>query len=115
MSEDPFFVIRDNRSPGVRLSRVFTNDDPDQYLGYYENENGVPFVFSYSRRTKEAFLYFAEDKFHVIDGQTDEPLFPEVQRWLNACWRACVLRAWREEDEVLSEDEEAFYGDMAPA
>jgi hypothetical protein len=96
MAGDPFFVVRDKHTEVEGLPRLFTNDDPNLYLGFFENLYGEQWVFVFKRDTKEGVLYGGdigwEEPSPVVDGRAQIVLGKEEQMWLGACWQTCVRR-----------------------
>ena len=57
MTADPFFMIRNRHYASCGQPGLFTNDDPNLYLGFFENPFDEQWVFVYKRDTKEAVIY----------------------------------------------------------
>ena len=73
----------------------FSNEDPGRYHGYFENQHGEQWVFTYDRSTKTALLRGGDagwdQVYQVIDGQApDLILSPEELLWLKSCWAAAT-------------------------
>lgn len=71
------------------------DDDPNQYIGYFENPYGEQAVFVFDRTTRTATLYLGDAGWEtgraVIDGVVPDLVLGEVELlWLRACWQAAT-------------------------
>lgn len=94
MSE-PLLRIRNRHAPGCGDPPIVDGDDPDIYVGYFENPFGEQWVFTYYRKTKLAQLRGGDAGWNtpleVTDGAVSElVLGREESIWLAACWSAAT-------------------------
>lgn len=92
---NPLFIMNNNHSSSDENRLVFTNDNPNQYCGYFENEHGEQWVFLYDRKTGISELRGGdvgwENIYQVIDGHVIELILSaEEKMWLKACWNAAT-------------------------
>ncbi len=71
------------------------SDDPDTYIGYFENPFGEQWVFTYNRATKDAELRGGDTGwnhcFKVQDGAVADLILDKAELvWLMACWSAAT-------------------------
>lgn len=93
MMNNPFFVMKNNHVRNCGEPSLITNDDPNKYYGYFENEHGEQWVFVYDRRTKTAELSGGdvgwEQVFQIKNGHNDDLILNEEEKtWIQACWKA---------------------------
>lgn len=72
---------------------LITNDDPQKYYGYFENEHGEQWVFVYDHQTGTAELRGGDvgwDKvIHIYNGNANDLILNEEEKiWLQTCWKA---------------------------
>jgi hypothetical protein len=97
MSE-PFLQICNHHSASCGDPPIIAGDDPDLYIGYFENAFGEQWVFTYNRTTKKAELRGGDVEwrktYEVRNGAVPELVLdtPEIE-WLRACWRAAVPKS----------------------
>jgi hypothetical protein len=76
----------------IRESPRPDGDAPEQYVGYFVNENGEEAVYSYNGRTGEATIstgVTGESPHPVVNGEASGLTLTEAeQAWLRACWLA---------------------------
>ena len=91
MSE-PLLTIRNHHNPSCGDPPIVNGNDPNIYIGYFENPFGEQWVFTYDRETKRGLLRGGDAGWNtaieVEDGKPDVVLGPEESQWLEACWRA---------------------------
>jgi hypothetical protein len=97
MSE-PLLSISNHHLPGCGDPPIVNGDDPDLYIGYFENPFGEQWVFTYHRKTRTAELRGGDVGWNsvqsILDGTVgDLILGAEEAAWLQACWRAAVPQA----------------------
>lgn len=91
--KNPFFVMMNQHVKSCGDPNVITNDDPQKYYGYFENEYGEQLVFIYDRRTETAELCGGdagwENVFHIDNGKIQDLILNEEEKMLlQACWKA---------------------------
>ena len=95
-AEQIVFEASNNHSPNCGTPPAIRNvDHPDVYYGYFENEHGEQWLFSYDRRSRKGILrggdVYWEKSFEVRDGTVAELfLGREEWLWLRACWNAAT-------------------------
>ena len=92
MSE-PLLRIRNRHAPVCGEPPILNSDDPELYIGYFENPFGEQWLFTCDRRTGKAELRGGDvgwnTCFEVREGQVaDLVLSPVEVAWLRACWYA---------------------------
>ena len=92
MSE-PLLRIRNHHTVACGDPPIVNSDDPDLYIGYFENMHGEQWVFTYHRTTKKAELLGGDAGWNtpneVADGEVPGlVLSPEESNWLSARWQA---------------------------
>ncbi len=90
MSE-PLLRIGNHHTASCGDPPIVSCDDPDVYVGYFENAFGEQWVFTYHRKTAQAVLRGGDvgwnNPFVVEDGKvTDLLLGREESMWIAACW-----------------------------
>jgi len=93
-----FFSMRNVHVASSGTPPLFSNEDPDRYHGYFENQHGEQWVFTYDRSTRTALLRGGDAGWHqayeVVDGKSPELVLSlEELQWLHACWAAAVRKA----------------------
>lgn len=86
MSE-PFFIIRNKHGKGCGEPPHITNDEPNVYYGYFENDYGEQWVFTYHRKSKVGELRGGDagwtQPYSVKDGRASDLILGESERmWL---------------------------------
>ncbi len=94
---DPLLRIRNHHSVACGDPPIINGDDPNVYLGYFENAFGEQWVFSFDRATKNAELRGGDigwNTMHeVSDGEVEAlVLGPAEAAWLQACWKSATGR-----------------------
>jgi hypothetical protein len=94
MSE-PLLRIRNAHSPACGDPPIISSDDPDVYIGYFENADGEQWIFTFHRKTKQAELRGGDTGWNTLY-QVENAEGPhlvlsrEELEWLRACWRAAT-------------------------
>jgi hypothetical protein len=94
MSE-PLLRIRNHHAPGCGDPPIVNDDDPDLYIGYFENPHGEQWIFTYHRKTKKAELRGGDAGWKTIF-DVGGPTVPDLilgryeATWLASCWRAAT-------------------------
>lgn len=94
MSE-PLLRIRNRHGAGCGDPPIINSDDPDLYIGYFENRHGEQWVFTYHRKTLKSELRGGDCDWNiaysVVDGAVaDLNLETGEAAWLQACWLAAT-------------------------
>ena len=94
MSE-PLLTIRNHHSPSCGDPPIVKKEDPDTYIGYFENEHGEQWVFTCERTTGEAVLRGGDigwnESWPVVNGEVDaQNLSRHEKLWLAACHAAAT-------------------------
>ena len=92
---DPLLQIQNRHAPACGDPPIISDDDPQVYLGYFENPHGEQWVFSYDRRTQRGELRGGDigwnEVFAVEDGAVPKlNLNRSEAMWLAACWSAAT-------------------------
>lgn len=74
---------------------IINSDDPNIYIGYFENTHGEQWIFTYNRKTKKAQLLGGDAGWNTRNEITDAVapglvLSAEEAKWLEACWHAAT-------------------------
>lgn len=94
MSE-PLLRIRNHHSTACGDPPIVSDEDPDIYIGYFENRYGEQWLFTCHRKTGKVELRGGDidwNTVHKVENGTVEGLIlnAEERAWLQACWRAAV-------------------------
>jgi hypothetical protein len=96
MSE-ALLTIRNHHSPSCGDPPIVNEESRDTYIGYFENQHGEQWIFTWSRATGEAVLRGGDAGWNkpwpVIDGKVNGlNLNRAEQLWLEACLAAVRFR-----------------------
>jgi hypothetical protein len=94
MSE-PLLRIRNHHTAACGDPPIVSSNDPDLYIGYFENPHGEQWIFTCQRSTKKAELRGGDvgwnTRNQVVDGAVPNlALSTEESQWLRACWFAAT-------------------------
>ena len=94
MSE-PLLSIPNQHAPSCGDPPIIAGDDPDLYVGYFQNAYGEQWLFTFHRQSRTARLRGGDigwnESIPVRDGRpADIILNASEQAWLDACWQAAV-------------------------
>ena len=94
MSE-PLLQIPNKHSPSCGDPPILAGDDPDLYIGYFQNEFGEQWLFTFHRPSRTAELRGGDlgwaEPIPVQDGMPQDVILNGAeQAWLDACWQAAV-------------------------
>ena len=94
MSE-PLLRIRNRHIVSCGVPPIVNGDDPDLYIGYFQNSYGEQWIFTYHRKSREAELRGGDMGWNtpitVADGKaTGVILSVDESAWLQACWSAAT-------------------------
>jgi hypothetical protein len=92
---ETLLLIRNRHLAACGVPAAITGDNPDVYLGYYENALGEQWVFTYDRTAKRGELRGGDagwDKtLHVRDGRVAGLVLNAGESaWLESCWQSAV-------------------------
>ena len=92
MSE-PLLRIQNHHALACGDPPIVNSDDPNLYIGYFENPFGEQWIFSFDRKSGEALLRGGDagwnTMFPVLDGEAvGLNLGVAELLWLQACWKA---------------------------
>ena len=90
---EPLLRIRNNHSVACGDPPIVNSDDPDVYVGYFENPFGEQWIFTYDRTSHKAELRGGDigwdDAVEVKDdGGAELTLGHDEQLWLYVCIEA---------------------------
>ena len=94
---DPLLRIRNHHSLACGDPPIIDGDDPNVYIGYFENAHGEQWIFTFDRTTGTTQLRGGDLGWNTVheirDGQVDDlVLSADEAAWLQACWRAASRR-----------------------
>lgn len=94
-SSEPLLRVNNHHAPSCGDPPIVNGDDPDTYLGYFENAFGEQWTFSYSRKAQRAVLRGGDVGWNtelvVRDGVVPGlSLGAAEAMWLTACWLAAT-------------------------
>ncbi len=94
MSE-PLLQIRNRHGLACGDPPIVNSDDPDVYVGYFENALGEQWVFTFDRKTMKAELRGGDIGWNTVHAVEDDSagklvLRPEESAWLHACLKAAT-------------------------
>ena len=94
MSE-PLLKIRNRHAVACGDPPIVNGDDPDLYIGYFENLHGEQWIFTYNRKTKKAELLGGDAGWNTRNEVTggEVPglvLNADESKWMEACWLAAT-------------------------
>lgn len=94
MSE-PLLRIRNHHAASCGDPPIVDGDDPNLYIGYFENIHGEQWIFTYNRKTGEAERRGGDAGWNTRNKVTggEVPglvLNDEESKWLAACWQAAT-------------------------
>ncbi|MBV9595762.1 MAG: hypothetical protein JOZ87_02795 [Chloroflexi bacterium] len=94
-SGDVVLEVRNHHASAAGTPPRIIDDDPNQYIGYFENRFGEQALLVFNRGTRKAILYVGdagwETKYTVIDGAAPDLILGEAElQWLRACWLAAT-------------------------
>ena len=94
MSE-PLLRIQNHHAPACGDPPIVSSDDPNLYIGYFENLHGEQWVFTYNRSTEQGELRGGDAGWNtrndVTDGAVSGLVLNAVEsQWLEACWQAAT-------------------------
>ena len=92
MSE-PLLRVQNRHTGSCNDPPIVSNDDPDVYIGYFENPFGEQWIFSFDRKSGKALIRGGDagwnTTFPVQDGEAvGLNLGAAELLWLQACWKA---------------------------
>ena len=95
MSE-PLLRIRNHHTPDSGDPPIVNSDDPNIYVGYFENPYGEQWVFTYNRETAAAELRGGDVGWNTAitlrNGAVEGVILGDAERqWFDACCAACGL------------------------
>lgn len=94
-SSEPLLRVSNHHAPSCGDPPIVGDDDPDAYIGYFENAFGELWTFVYSRTTHRAVLRSGDVGWNtelvVRDGVVPGLALnaPEAM-WLTTCWFAAT-------------------------
>jgi hypothetical protein len=94
MSE-PLLQIPNRHLAGCGIPPNITGENPNLYIGYFENPLGEQWVFTYDRQSKQGELRGGdvgwEAVFHVKDGIVAGLVLEAGESaWLKLCWHSAT-------------------------
>ena len=92
---DPLLCIRNYHSASCGDPPIVNGDDPNLYIGYFENAFGEQWIFTYRRKTRKAELRGGDLGWNTVrevkNGKAEGlNLNREEAAWLEACLRAVM-------------------------
>ena len=92
---EPLLRIDSNHVAGCGDPPIVHSDDPNLYIGYFQNRFGEQWIFTFDRELRLGTLCGGDigwnTKLDVEEGTVPRlELQPEESRWLSACWEAAT-------------------------
>ncbi len=90
---EPLLRIRNHHAPACGDPPIVDGDEKSIYIGYFENEYGEQWIFTYDRKMKKGELRGGDVGWNKVQRVEDGAVHglilnaPE-QAWLDACWKA---------------------------
>jgi len=90
---NPILTIYNRHAAACGSPPSLSNETSALYLGFFENQEGEQWLFTYDRRTRQATLRGGdigwEDVRTVQDGRVHGLMLDQPElAWLKACWDA---------------------------
>jgi len=94
-SGEVLLEVRNHHTSEAGTPPRISDDDPNQYIGYFENPFGEQALFVFDGATRAATLYLGDAGWEtghaVIDGLAPDLVLGEAELlWLRACWLAAT-------------------------
>lgn len=94
MSE-PLLRVANRHVPACGDPPILNGDDPNLYIGYFENAHGEQWVFTSHRETRVAELRGGDigwnEVHEVKNGRVQGVILSQSEaQWLQACWNAAI-------------------------
>ena len=94
MSE-PVLQIHNHHAAACGDPPIVKSDDPNVYVGYFQNAFGEQWIFTFNRTTSEGQLRGGDIGWNTVhdvrDGKVEDlVLGPDELAWLRACWAAAT-------------------------
>ncbi len=91
----PLFTVYNNHIPDSGSPPSINGNDPDKYIGYFQNMHGEQFLFIYDRVAREGIIRHGDagwnNPYPVVDGTAPRLIMHEAELlWLQACWSAAT-------------------------
>ena len=92
---DPLLRIHNHHPGGCGDPPIIHSDDPNLYIGYFENTFGEQWIFTFDRNTGRGALRGGDagwnHVFEVEDGTVPHLQLNAAEAvWLEACWDAAT-------------------------
>lgn len=89
--------VRNHHTSEAGTPPRISDNDPNRYIGYFENPYGEQAVFVFDRTTQTAAVYLGDAGWEtghaVIDGLVPDLVLGAAELlWLQACWQAATGR-----------------------
>lgn len=96
-SGEVLLQVRNHHTAEAGTPPLVSDNDPTQYIAYFENPFGEQALFVFERTTRTATLYLGDagwdTGYAVIDGLAPDLVLGEAElQWLRACWQAATGR-----------------------
>ncbi len=93
--EKVILTIYNNHVPSCGEPPSIDNADRNKYYGYFQNEHGEQWLFTYDHETETGTLRGGDADwnriYRVTNGQAPELILNATERqWLLACWAAAT-------------------------
>ena len=92
---DVVLQVRNHHTSEAGTPPRISDDDPNRYIGYFENPFGEQALFVFDGSARTATLYLGDAVWEtghaVIDGVVPNLVLGEAELlWLRACWQAAT-------------------------
>jgi hypothetical protein len=90
---NPLLCIHNRHTAACGDAPIIDSENPQLYIGYFENSHGEQWIFTFNRTSRVAELRGGDigwnDAHAVVDGKAPGlVLSVEEALWLQACWRS---------------------------
>ena len=90
---DPLLTIHNHHSASCGDPPIVAAEDSNTYIGYFENQFGEQWIFTYDRTNGNAILRGGDIGWNtthaVVNGAAGDLILGDGERaWLRACWKA---------------------------
>ena len=94
--DKPLLIINNKHVSSSGTPPFVTNDDPNNYYGYYENVHGEQLLFIADRKSRKAQLWGGDfgwgEGYNVLNGSVPSLVLDEQEKiWVQCCWSSAFF------------------------